>query len=44
VRAAIVTTVCKTRVMAIARAVTKAERTPVLAVMVLLDLMMDLVE
>jgi len=44
VRAAIVTAVCKTGVMAMARAVTKAERTPVLAVMVLLDLMLDLVE
>jgi len=44
VRAAIVTAVCKTGVMAMARAVTKVERAPVLAVTVLLDLMLDLVE
>jgi len=44
VRAAIVTAVCKTRVMAVARANTKAELTPVLAVTVLRDRMLDLVE
>jgi len=44
VRAAIVTAVCKTAVMVVARAGTKAERAPVLAVMVLLDLMFDLVK
>jgi len=44
VLAAIVTAVCKTGVMAMARAVTKAERTPVLAVTVLLDRMLKLVE
>ena len=44
VRAAIVTAVCKTGVMAVVRAGTKVERAPVLAVMVLLDLMLDLVE
>jgi len=44
VRAAIVTAVCTTGVMVVARVGTKVERTPVLAVMVLLDLMLDLVE
>jgi len=44
VLAANVTAVCKTGLMAMARAVTKAERTPVLAVTVLLDRLLELVE
>jgi len=44
VRAAIETAVCKTRVMAVARAGTEAERTPVLAVTVLRNRMLDLAE
>ena len=39
-----VTAVCKTGVMAVARAGTQVERAPVLAVTVLLDLLLDLVE
>ena len=44
VRAAIVTAVCKTGIMAVVRAGTQVERAPVLAVTVLLDLLLDLVE
>jgi len=44
VRSAIVTAVCKTGVMAVATAGTQVERAPVLAVTVLMDLLLDLVE
>jgi len=44
VRAAIVTAVCKTGIMTCVRASTQVERAPVLAVTVLLDLLLDLVE
>jgi len=44
VRSAIVTAVCKTGVMAVVRAGTQVERAPVLAVTVLMDLLLDLVE
>ena len=44
VRAAIVTAVCTTGVMAVVRAGPKVECAPVLAVMVLLDLMLELLE
>jgi len=44
VRAAIVTAVCKTGIMTVVRAGTQVERAPVLAVTVLLDLLLDLVE
>jgi len=44
VRTANVTAVCKTGVMDVARAGTQVERAPVLAVTVLLDLLLDLVE